>query len=224
MVHTQDQIEGWGVLTVANPEFSGVEIYKHLKSIGVKSMDFLYPDYHYDNIPNWKPGSIARYYIEIFDQWYQDADESFTIRWFNSVLTSLLIGGTKMASIGLEPLTDVIIETDGSLEPYDALRTITNGITRVGLNIMEHSIEDLYETELFQMCLHHKTLLAEKCKSCPIVSICGGGSIVNRWSKENGFNNPSVYCDELMEVIMHIRNKVINELDNHSIKYEFASS
>ena len=35
----------------------------------------------------------------------------------------------------------------------------------------------------------------------------------HRFSKENGFNNPSVYCKDLLKLICHVQNKVIDVLD-----------
>lgn len=34
----------------------------------------------------------------------------------------------------------------------------------------------------------------ESCLSCCWYNICGGGSLINRFSNANRFDNPSVYC------------------------------
>jgi len=34
----------------------------------------------------------------------------------------------------------------------------------------------------------------------------------HRFSKENGFNNPSVYCRDLLKLICHVQNKVVDAL------------
>src|SRR5262249_7350850 len=60
----------WGVLTVADPELSAVSVLKHFAEIGVPSVDFLWPDHHHDDPPPWPPGSLAKYYSELFDFWY----------------------------------------------------------------------------------------------------------------------------------------------------------
>ena len=36
------------------------------------------------------------------------------------------------------------------------------------------------------------------------MSACGGGYLPHRFSKENGYNNPSVYCDDLYATYEHI--------------------
>ncbi|WP_442788667.1 hypothetical protein [Dactylosporangium sp. NBC_01737] len=37
------------------------------------------------------------------------------------------------------------------------------------------------------------------------MSQCGGGLFAHRYSADRGFDNPSVYCPDLMERIQHIR-------------------
>jgi len=42
------------------------------------------------------------------------------------------------------------------------------------------------------------------CQACPIVAVCGGGDLPSRYSRQNGFDNPSVYCSDLQVIIGHI--------------------
>ena len=39
---------------------------------------------------------------------------------------------------------------------------------------------------------------APKCNACRWKELCRGGDLENRFSSQNGFGNPSVYCDGLM--------------------------
>jgi hypothetical protein len=45
-------------------------------------------------------------------------------------------------------------------------------------------------------------------KDCPLQSVCGGGFLGNRYSKDNGFDYPSIYSKEIIEIICHIQNEV----------------
>jgi radical SAM protein with 4Fe4S-binding SPASM domain len=47
--------------------------------------------------------------------------------------------------------------------------------------------------------------LCEKCRQCKSMNACGGGYLPHRFSKENGYDNPSVYCDDLYATYEHIR-------------------
>ncbi len=46
--------------------------------------------------------------------------------------------------------------------------------------------------------------LPATCRACPIVGVCGGGDLPSRYSRHNGFDNPSVYCSDLQLIIGHI--------------------
>jgi uncharacterized protein len=45
------------------------------------------------------------------------------------------------------------------------------------------------------------------------VRVCGGGYLPHRFSKANGFDNPSVYCADLLKLIEHIASAIVRELD-----------
>lgn len=212
----------WGVLVVANPEQSSREIYNHLVGLGVKQIDFLWPDYHHDLLPPWPKGALGKYFNELFDVWYDntDNDSQAEIRWFNNAIRMLLSGKTRLDALGPQPITELVIETDGSIEPLDALRTCQDHMTRLGLNVMTHEIDDLYETELFQICLENQDLLPDQCHQCPVYEACGAGYLPHRWSKESGFGNTSIHCVDLYDTLHYIRKRIIEDLDTASITYQ----
>ncbi len=54
--------------------------------------------------------------------------------------------------------------------------------------------------------------LSPTCSSCPVKTVCGGGHYAHRYRDGNGFLNPSVYCSDLLRLIMHIRSTVAADL------------
>lgn len=214
----------WGVLVVANPNYSGVDIYKHLIDIGVSNMDFLWPDYHHDNIPPWPPGALAEFYKNIFDKWFQAADPNITIRWFEIAIGLILGINRKIDSLGPNSLEMAVVETDGSLEPLDVLRTCENGMAQVGLNVMNDSISDLYKTELFKECCDNQSLLPTVCKSCSAYKVCGGGYMPHRWGKGRRFENNSVHCNDIFSVLRHIAMRLNQNLKGreHLLKVKIS--
>ncbi|MDH6630682.1 uncharacterized protein M2271_008545 [Streptomyces sp. LBL] len=194
----------WGVLVVADPRFSGNEVLRHLIDMGVRKMDFLWPDYHHEERPPWDKGMLGRYYIDLFDEWYGNADAQVRIRWFESLIQLLVGGDSVINALGPQPVTDVVIETDGSLEPLDILRICGDGMTLTHLNVLHHTIESLRETGLYQLGLNNQNLLPDGCLRCPVYAVCGGGEMPHRWSKEASFSNASVHCENLFMVISHV--------------------
>jgi uncharacterized protein len=101
--------------------------------------------------------------------------------------------------------------TDGSVEAHDVLRIAGTGVTQTAFNIFEHAIDDVRNEPLWKEAREASIHLCEKCRQCKFMNACGGGYLPHRFSKENGYDNPSVYCDDLYETFEHIA----SVLENH---------
>jgi uncharacterized protein len=202
----------WGVLTVANPEVPGSVVLKHFAEIGAPRVDFLWPDYHHDDPPPWPPGTLGDYYRELFDFWYDELDSPPGIRWFESAISLLLGGRSKLDALGPQPITDIMVESDGTWEPLDTLRTCGNGMTRTGLDVRECDVEAIWDIPLYQTGLRNQELLPQTCRECPFSRVCGGGYLSHRYRSDTGFANTSVHCDDLLAVLTHIRARVAADL------------
>jgi uncharacterized protein len=62
--------------------------------------------------------------------------------------------------------------------------------------------------------------LSETCRRCDLVRVCGGGYFPQRYSRENGFQNTSVYCADLMKLIRTITGTVRQDLRSLSARRE----
>jgi uncharacterized protein len=60
--------------------------------------------------------------------------------------------------------------------------------------------------------------LAAQCQACPVMEICGGGLYPHRYRHGAGFGNPSVYCDDLMRLITHVRDRVLADVRRLSMR------
>lgn len=54
--------------------------------------------------------------------------------------------------------------------------------------------------------------LCPTCRQCGFVTACGGRYLPHRYAEGRGFDNPSVYCADLMRIIGHIASTVSSEL------------
>ena len=50
--------------------------------------------------------------------------------------------------------------------------------------------------------------LCATCRSCPEITVCGGGYLPHRYSRMNGFDNPFIWCVDILKLIAHLRNKI----------------
>lgn len=203
-----------GILTVINVTSDPLEQYNHFKSLGIRTIDLRLPDATHDIPP---PGydrdrtttPYADWLIPIFDQWFADANTGFTIRLFSNIIGLIFGSEISTVDIGARSANFAVIETNGSIEPTGALKACYEGITKVGLNVLTNEIDEFYDIPVVALFATAVDALPEACKICPIVSVCGGGKPPHRYSSENGFNNPSVYCKDLMKLIAHVQEKTI---------------
>jgi uncharacterized protein len=202
----------WGVLTVVNPAAKGSAVLRHLADFGAQRVDFIWPDFNHDNPPPWPEGMLARYFCELFDYWYDEMSSPPKIRFFESAMSLMVGGASECDALGLHPVADIIVESDGTLEPLDTLRICGDGITRTGLDVRRHEVESIWKSPLYQMGLRCEELLSPQCQACDCRRICGGGYLPHRYRRATGIANPSVYCADLLELLTHIRQRIVTDL------------
>ena len=206
---------GWlvnnpGVLTVVDPTTNPTEVYHYLRSTGVKAIDFLLPDATFDRRPLGVPGSdtpYANWLIRVFDDWFASRDRPH-IRRFDQLLSLILGNEVSSERWGGSLNTFIVIETDGGIEPTDMLKICGSDFTKTGANVRTHTLADALNCDLIALYRNSHQHLCNTCNRCPIVAVCGGGFLPHRYNHRNGFDNPSVYCRDLLKLITHIQNQV----------------
>jgi uncharacterized protein len=215
-----------GILSVMNIDIPVQEYYKETKELGISTLNLLFPDGHYDRLPHWFDKErfgdddytpFADWLIDLFDVWKQDKERPL-IKLFNNLLL-ILMGEEHIGNqaFGLNNNGVSVIETDGAVEVVDSLRACYEGITRNDINVHTHQIEDILDTPLFEVYYHSHQMVAEKCLNCPVYDFCGGGFLGNRYSYKNGFDNPTIYCKDIIKLVTHIQNDFISELPSETV-------
>jgi uncharacterized protein len=209
-----------GILSVININESPDIVYNHFKELRINSADFLIPDTNYD-FPMLNHLYLGDWLINLFDLWYDDQDSKFGIRSFESIIHLFLgyeISGNE--EYGNTYNSVITIKTDGSIEPVDNLKICGDGFTKTDLNILHNTFNDSTKNELIVKYYnaHQDTVLCDKCKSCIIKSVCGGGQLAHRYSSENGFDNSSLYCSQIFKFFVHIQNRLLDDLPIEIIK------
>ena len=79
----------------------------------------------------------------------------------------------------------------------------------MSLNIKSGKLIEFLNSTEFHQYRDMQRPSNKKCLNCPELNLCGGGMILHRWSDENGFNNPSIFCSDQLYLIKEMREKLL---------------
>lgn len=182
-------------------------VYESLMALRPPRIDFLLPHATWDHPPARQPGSdheYAAWLTTIYDRWLADGRPA-EIRTFDSIISTLGGGESRTEALGLGPTGLVVIETDGSYEQVDSLKVAYAGAPETGMNVFSHSLDLVARHPGITAREQGIAGLCRTCQECPVVSSCGGGLYTHRYRDDGSrFDNPSVYCPDLLTLISHI--------------------
>ena len=211
--HSDSQFLNAGLLAVIDPLSSASEVYHFFKTLSAPSVDFLYKDGNHSKLPLNKVSIDSTEYGEWMTellQTYLADSEPIQVRVLDDMLKVLLGGIVTKEGLGITDFAIVIIDTDGTIMKNDTLKSTYNGADKFkdSFNIKDIKLGDFLRSEEFAAYREMQRPTNPKCLSCPELHVCGGGMILNRWSNEEGFNNPSVYCSDQLFLIKNLRKSV----------------
>lgn len=207
-----------GTLSVIHPNTSPEEIYNFFKSINIGSANFLLQDGNYNKLPAGKTsfetveyGTWIKKLIEIY---LSDESPTFEIPFIDDLIKVSLGGVSNKEGIGVNNYSILIIETNGEIRKNDTLRSSFNGADFLTNrpNIRNTKIDTILNSNEFIECCNLQTSVSQECLECKYVSICGGGMPLYRWSSDNKYNNPSIYCNDHKYYIKFIQEVLQNEI------------
>jgi uncharacterized protein len=209
-----------GFLSVMDVENDPIATYRYLLSWEPPRLDFLLPEGTHDTPPPGilggrgvirKPTPYANWLIPIFDEWFSHHGQT-GIRLFENLIDVLLGGRSQADGTGEGSFNLFTIETDGDIEDVDLFKAAYPGAPKLGLpsqpppNVFTTRFAELtsWPTVVERHRLNMIEGLCQTCRECPAVEACGGGFVAHRWSNQNGFSNPSVYCADLYKLSAHV--------------------
>jgi uncharacterized protein len=216
-----------GILCTVDIANDPLAVYRHLVSFAPPRIDFLLPHGNWTTPPPEKnPDSddtpYAEWLIPIFDEWYAGAGAT-DVRLFSSIIALLVGGRSATEAVGIQRSSLLVIETDGSVEQTDSLKTTAAGMAVTGCDVAENSFDEALAHPAFTAQYSGLAGLAEACRRCEIVSVCGGGLYAHRYRAEDGFDNPTVYCADQFRLIQHIKQRVSPWLERFARAGRLAS-
>jgi uncharacterized protein len=206
-----------GLLCTVDIRNDPLEVYEGLLAFSPPEVELLLPHGNWSARPRSRTDDIhstpyADWLIAIFDRWFSAPRRETRVRIFESIIMLLLGGQSRTEAVGLSPVDLLTVETDGTLEQSDSLKTTGEGMAATGMDVWRHSFDDALPHPGLAARRGGLAALAEQCRRCPVVTTCGGGLYAHRFRAGTGFANPSVYCPDLFRLIDHIRRRVGEEL------------
>uniref|UniRef100_A0AAU2A231 FxsB family radical SAM/SPASM domain protein n=1 Tax=Streptomyces sp. NBC_00093 TaxID=2975649 RepID=A0AAU2A231_9ACTN len=196
-----------GLLCTIDLRNDPVATYDALAELEPPRIDFLLPHATWDEPPprpDGIPAPYADWLMEVYDRW-DGQGRPVSVRLFDSVISTLGGGPSLTESMGLAPVDVAVVETDGTFEQADSLKTAYDGAPATGYDVFRHTLDDVGQHPGITARQHGLAGLSKQCKSCPVVRSCGGGLFAHRYRGDgSAFDNPSVYCADLEALVRSI--------------------
>jgi uncharacterized protein len=199
-----------GLLCTVDVANDPIVVYESLLALDPPMIDFLLPHATWDQPPFRPPGRATAYadwLIAVFDQWI-NGGRPVPVRLFDSIIRAVYGHESLTEALGLGPSDLIVIETDGSFEQADSLKIAFDGAPATGLNVVDHSLDEVAGHPGVTARQQGLAGLCDTCQTCPVVDTCGGGLYAHRYRTGTAFSNPSVYCADLMKLIKYVQRRV----------------
>ncbi|MBE4737841.1 radical SAM/SPASM protein FxsBH, inactivated beta-hydroxylase extension form [Streptomyces caniscabiei] len=198
-----------GLLCTVDVANDPVAVHDALTALEPPRVDYLLPHSTWDSPPPGHGGGTpyADWLLKIFDRWVEQG-RPMPVRTFDSVLSTLRGGPSLTEALGLAPSDLAVIETDGTFEQADSLKTAYEGAPATGYDVFRHGFAEFAEHPGVRARQLGIAGVSETCRRCPVVESCGGGLYAHRYSAEKGFDNPSVFCSDLRGLVEGIAERI----------------
>lgn len=202
-----------GLLAVVDPTSDPIEVYSFFKDLSPPSLDFIYRDGNHSTLPPGKESLSTTEYgswmTRLFEAYVADEDP-IRIRILDDMVKLVLGGSGTKEGVGLTDYGMLVIDTDGSITKNDTLKSSFDGADRFDApwSVYTHRLRDILKSTDFSKSLAMQRPSNPTCLACSELSVCGGGMTLHRWSDENGYENPSVYCADQKLLIRRIQETV----------------
>lgn len=197
-------------ISVIHPDNDYRLIYRYLRGLGVHQMRFLLPDRNMDDAAFIADGSAAKYGLclsDLFSEWLSEDNADIRITFFDQLLAHF------RPDVSLSQLTRrprkknqvVIAHSDGTVAVDDTLIPALAWYEKTPKCMTsEKSLGEFLAHPVFQEIEEISNYLPSTCLECKWQKVCNGGDIENRFSSQNGFSNPSVYCGAYKQVFKDV--------------------
>jgi uncharacterized protein len=207
-----------GLLAVIDVHADPIATYEHFAELQPRLVDLLLPDGTHDILPaamdDQTTTKFADWLLSLFKRWWSDDLAQFPIRLFDVLLESLVGVNRDYDGIGRNQAGTLVIETNGEIGPLDVLRICRLPKDGPTYHVATSEFDDVLNDNLVQLYHSSADRLCAKCQSCRVNRVCGGGQLPHRFSRVNGFDNPTIYCADMMKLITELESVLLSMVSN----------
>ncbi|SDU00628.1 radical SAM protein [Stappia sp. ES.058] len=184
-------------------------IYRGFREMGIREMSFLLPDRSRDDGFTGEDETAAAYgqqLADVFEAWLKEDDASVFVRQIDRTLARFRLGGPMRS----ETVQIVVVQSDGSIALNDSYIPALSWYRK----LPQTSVDDtpLRDHLTLVRALEAKAglhRLPSRCEGCAWASLCRGGDVENRYSRDGGFDNPSAYCEGYQVFYARVRDLLV---------------
>ncbi len=196
-----------GLLCVIDPDVDPDRVFDHfVDDLGATQMNFLLPDYNHDDpLPAGYGDRVGDYMISVFDNWVRRKNKDISIRFIKETFFTLS-RPDSLRAIKIrahDTRNQMSISSNGEINLEDTIK-ILPGYQSSEMTVFNSTLQDVFSSRSWLELGASLYDLAEPCQTCDWRKICNGGRSHNRFSKQNGFKNPSIFCSGLQKYYEHI--------------------
>jgi uncharacterized protein len=193
-----------------------VETYEALLAFAPPVVDFLLPHGNWTAPPPSRTNDASTPYadwlIAIFERWYGAPRQETEVRVLQGIVDGILGGASGVETVGLGKVASVVVDTDGSIQQVDSLKSSFDGAPETGLDVFRDPFDAALDLPPIIARQAGVDALCADCQSCEVHDVCGAGYYPHRYREGAGFLNPSVYCPDLFRLVRHIRTRILTDL------------
>jgi uncharacterized protein len=199
-------------ISVINPSFDYRRVFEHLHvDLGITETSFLFPDIQHDigfanGVSAKRFGEI---YVDIFEAWLSTGGKA-RVRFITEFLSYFQVMQPRLvekaASVESGGRTQVIVvQSNGDISIDDTYMVALQWrMAQETPNVKKEQIGKYLTRPVFKEIRDAQSKLPALCAACEWRSVCKGGDLENRYSRLNGFNNPSIFCEGLKYFYSHV--------------------
>ncbi|WP_353369189.1 hypothetical protein [Mycobacterium sp.] len=190
-------------------------VYAYLRSLGVQEMRFLLPDRDANDVDFVSSGAAKRFgecLADLIHAWLSEDNPQVHIDFVERLLHHFRPNVVPGQAIRQPRKSNqvVIARTDRTVAIDDTFIPALDWYRNTPVYSIDNAtLRDFLSDPIFDEIEGVTRSLPAGCADCRWRHACRGGDLENRFSAQNGFDNPSVYCDAYKVVYEYVCGELV---------------